>query len=65
VDSPLEEAVRSEPVSETPNSLLAGKIQGILPPGASDGGCLLKIEQPCQCFTAQFPTNPNREFILA
>ena len=26
--SPLEEAVWSEPVSETPNSLLAGKIQG-------------------------------------
>jgi hypothetical protein len=28
VDSPLEEAVSSEPVSETRNSLLAGKIQG-------------------------------------
>ena len=27
-DSPLEEAVRSELVSETPISLLAGKIQG-------------------------------------
>jgi hypothetical protein len=30
-DSPLEEAVKSEPVSEWANSLLAGKIQGIHP----------------------------------
>jgi len=29
VDSPLEGAVTSEPVSEAGNSLLAGKIQGI------------------------------------
>src|ERR1700738_160609 len=28
-DSPLEEAVSSEPVSERPNSLLAGSLQGI------------------------------------
>ena len=30
LDSPLEEGIRSEPRSLTPNSLLAGKIQGIL-----------------------------------
>src|ERR1700737_4522480 len=30
-DSPVEEAVKSEPVSEWGNSLLAGKIQGIHP----------------------------------
>ena len=29
IDSALEEAVSSEPVSGAPNSLLAGKIQGI------------------------------------
>ena len=37
-DSPLEEAVSSEPVSESRNSLLAGKIQGILFVWASESG---------------------------
>jgi hypothetical protein len=41
-DSLVEEAVKSEPVSEPSNSLIAGKIQGILLVWASDGGCRAK-----------------------
>jgi hypothetical protein len=61
----LEEAVSSELVSEKPNSLLAGKIQGILFVWASECGCWLAIGQAIQWFATQFPTHWNREFISA
>jgi hypothetical protein len=62
-DSPLEEAVLSELVSESPNSLLAGKIQGILFVWASECDYRLAIQPQIQWLTAQFPTRRNREFI--
>ena len=61
-DSPLEEAVSSEPVSGPPISLLAGKLQGI----SSDSGVQRHIlsakQQQNQGLTGQFPTRFNREF---
>src|SRR5271169_577195 len=64
-DSPLEEAVRSELVSESRNSLLAGKIQGnssIRARRRANGG---QKWAPNQSLTGQFPTHPNREFFAA
>ena len=46
VDSPLEEAVSSEPVSERRKFPLAGKIQGILFVWASEGGYWLRNAGP-------------------
>jgi transposase InsO family protein len=63
-DSPLEEAVMSEPVS-WPNSLLAGKIRGILFVWASEGGETLQIWKQHQSITKKFPTRPSREFFAA
>jgi hypothetical protein len=64
-DSPLEGAVSSEPVSAHPNSLLAGKIQGI----SSIRGSVARQRQSKaslnQCLTSQFPTHLNREFFWA
>src|SRR6516162_980192 len=60
-DSPLEEAVTSEPVSENRNSLLAGNLQGI----SSNGGLAARQRQPKntsnQSLTGQFPAPGNRE----
>jgi hypothetical protein len=50
-------------VSEMPNSLLAGKIQGILFVWASECDYRLAIQPQIQWLTAQFPTRRNREFI--
>jgi hypothetical protein len=63
-DSPLEEGVSSEPVSE-PNSLLAGKIQGISSIWASEMRQRWLKTSSNQCLTGQFPTHPNREFFAA
>src|SRR3984893_15804168 len=46
-----------------PNSLLAGKIQGILFVGASECDYWLGIQHQIQWFASQFPTHRNREFI--
>jgi hypothetical protein len=62
-DSPLEEPVTSEPVSKNGNSLLAGKIQGILFVWPSECSYWLEIQQQVQWLTTQFPTHRNREFI--
>jgi hypothetical protein len=53
-DSPLEEAVTSELVSEA-----------ILFVWAPEYGCWLTIQQVIQWLATQFPTYRNREFILA
>ena len=64
-DSPLEERVSCELVSEIPNSLLAGKIQGISPiRGLAALGRHRKRARN-QCLASQFPAHPNREFIAA
>jgi hypothetical protein len=60
-DSPLEEAVSSEPVSESQNSLLAGKIQGILFFRASEAHHLPEMQKQSQGVMAEFPTDRNRE----
>src|SRR6185369_17710944 len=53
------------PVSGAPNSLLAGKIQGI----SSIRSSVARQRGPkrplTQCLTSQFPTHPNREFFEA
>jgi hypothetical protein len=59
-DSPLEEAVSSEPVSED-----KFPIQGILFVGASECDYWLGIQHQIQWFASQFPTHRNREFISA
>jgi hypothetical protein len=64
-DSLLEEPVTSEPVSKNGNSLLAGKIQGILFVWPSECSYWLEIQQQVQWLTTQFPTHRNREFISA
>ena len=48
-----------------PNSLLAGKIQGILFVWASECGYWFAIAWLIQWLTTQFATHRNREFILA
>ena len=48
-----------------PNSLLAGKIQGILFVWASECAYWLAIQHQTQWLTTQFPTHRNREFIWA
>jgi hypothetical protein len=45
-----------------PNSLLAGKIQGILFVWASECDYWPEINSRIQWFTTQFPTHRNREF---
>src|ERR1700694_563211 len=61
-DSPLQEAVSSELVSEMPNSLRAGKIQGI----SSIHGLVARIYRQNgmsgQALTVKFPVRMNREF---
>ena len=61
-DSPLEGRVSCELVSEMPNSLLAGKIQGISPIRASAAPRTQQKRPLNQFLTSQFPTHPNREF---
>jgi hypothetical protein len=61
-DSPLEGGVSCELVSEIPNSLLAGKIQGISPIRASAAPRTQRKRARNQFLTDQFPTHPNREF---
>ena len=65
VDSLLEEAVMSEPISEVRNSLLAGTLQGI---SSIRGSAARKWQQKGalnQSVMNQFPTHPNREFFAA
>jgi hypothetical protein len=64
-DSPLEEAVSSELVSEGPNSLLAGNIQGSSSPRRFGGTAIAEKEELNQWLTAEFPTHPYRELISA
>ena len=61
-DSPLEGGVSCELVSEMPNSLLAGKIQGISSIRASAAPRKQRKRARNQFLTGQFPTHPNREF---
>ena len=64
-DSPVEGGVSCELVSKMPNSLLAGKIQGISPiRGLAAPGRPRKRTRN-QFLTRQFPTHPNREFFEA
>ena len=48
-----------------PNSLLAGKIQGILFVWAPERDYLIGIREQIQWFTTKFPTHRNKEFISA
>ena len=62
-DSPLEEAVRSEPVSEKPNSLFFRENTGyfiVYGPTSEDLG---RKANPNQLLTHKFPTGRNRELI--
>ena len=61
VDSPLEGRVRSEPVSESGNSLLAGNIQGISSIRGLSRTPIAEKKQLSQALTNQFPTHLNRE----
>jgi hypothetical protein len=61
-DPPPEGGVSCELVSEMPNSLLAGKIQGISPIRASAEPRTQRKRARNQFLTGQFPTHPNREF---
>jgi hypothetical protein len=63
IDSPVEEAVRSELLSGRPNSLLAGKIQGISSTLASVARICRQNGDYNQSFTSKFPTRQNRELI--
>jgi hypothetical protein len=51
--------------SLNPNSLLAGKIQGISSIRASETRQWWLKTPSNQCLTGQFPTHPNREFFAA
>ena len=55
----------SELVSGAPNSLLAGKIQGILLVQASECDKRLRIRQQYHRVKRKFPTHRNREIISA
>ena len=64
-DSPLEGGVSCELVSEMPNSLLAGKIQGNSPIRGLAAPERQRKRARNQFLTGQFPTHPNREFFAA
>jgi hypothetical protein len=64
-DSPVEGRVSCELVSEMPNSLLAGKIQGISPIRGLVAPGRQRKRARNQFLTSQFPTHPNREFFAA
>ena len=64
-DSPLEGGVSCELVSEMPNSLLAGKIQGNSPIRGLAAPRRPRKRARNQFLTGQFPTHPNREFFAA
>ena len=64
-DSPLEGGVSCELVSEMPNSLLAGKIQGISPIRSLPAPRRPRKRARNQSLMGQFPTHPNREFFAA
>jgi hypothetical protein len=64
-DSPLEGGVSCELVSEIPNSLLAGKIQGISPIRSLPAPRRPRKRARNQSLMGQFPTHPNREFFAA
>src|SRR5712671_2872480 len=61
--SPLEGGVSCELVSEMPNSLLAGKIQGISSIRSLGAPRRERKRARNQFLTGQFPTHPNREFL--
>jgi len=63
-DSPLEERVSSELVSEARNSLLAGKIQGNSSILASSVQISRRKRELAQMLTVKFPTQRNRELIV-
>ena len=63
VDSLLEERVSSELVSESRNSLLAGKIQGNSSILASSVQISRRKRELAQMLTVKFPTQRNRELI--
>ena len=64
-DSPLEEGVSSEPVSEARNSLLAANLQGISSIRARRRRQRRQKRASNQSLTGQFPKHPNREFFAA
>src|SRR5712671_4594288 len=63
--SPVEGGVSCELVSEMPNSLLAGKIQGISPIRSLPAPRRPRKRARNQSLMGQFPTHPNREFFAA
>ena len=63
-DSSLEEAVRSELVSETPISLLAGKIQGNSSIWASKSQVSHRSPKKIKGLQTNFPMRWNRELIV-
>ena len=65
VDSPVEGGVSCELVSEMPNSLLAGKIQGNSPIRSLAAPRNQRKRARNQFLTSQFPTHSNREFFAA
>jgi hypothetical protein len=62
-DSPLEEAVSSEPVSESRIPCFSGKIQGISSFAALGTKIPSRKGNPNQLLTYKFPTYRNRELI--
>jgi hypothetical protein len=64
-DSPLEEAVSSEPVSGSPDSLLPGKIQRNFGDRAVEVQRSPYFLQAAQWLTEQFLNKPNREILVA
>src|SRR6202048_4570446 len=63
--SPLEGGVSCELISEMPNSLLAGKIQGISSIRSLPAPLRPRKRARNQSLMGQFPTHPNREFLAA
>src|SRR5205807_412472 len=62
-DSALEEAVRSELVSEPQIPCYSGKIQGISSTFASVTRICSRNDYYNQCLTSKFPAHRNRELI--
>jgi hypothetical protein len=64
-DSPLEEAVTSEPVSESPKFPARGILQGISSIRGFSARQWQQKRALNQGIISQFPTHPNREFFAA
>jgi hypothetical protein len=60
-DSPLEEAVSSEPVSESPKFPASSELTGIFGDWGSSAPEMLPNSHFDQCLAGYFPTHPNRE----